>query len=441
MLIWAISAWAINAYTQRSAKPVFPEVGQLCPAFALHNIAYFSKPEATLADFKGKWLVLDFWNKNCGSCIESFPRTSEMQKRFSGDAQFMLVGIQDRENQIGPMYAAYREKEKLAMPCSFDSGLSNAWGIHSCPHLIIIGPDGVVKGVTNDLNVDQLKEFIAGGHPKLRRSYHTQNFEDPRDRKVIFDEKAPFMVDGNGSDCDTCYLFRSVFSKWQPDQKQYSPSVMDRNLYDPTYRGGRFQALGETLADLYLFAYFGTDGWGALDTMYGKYYKEPVLLVRDSSLFEPWTDGYEARNMFCYSVTIPPAHDSRLRMMEVMQNDLKSYFGFQVSIEERMFPCYRLVVANPDAAKKLATTGGPSVVKDVIRGVRVTMHNQEVQRLIRFVAGQARGFVLNETGISGNIDFTLDYIDFDEMMRGLHAYGLDLIKGEKMMKCLVIRDP
>jgi len=49
---------------------------------------------------------------------------------------------------------------------------------------------------------------------------------------------------------------------------------------------------------------------------------------------------------------------------------------------------------------------------------------------------------LDETGISGNIDITLDCImnDLDDLKRGLQVNGLDLVKGEKEMQVVVIQD-
>src|ERR1700737_2636278 len=68
------------------------EVGKPCPNFVLHNIEYFPKTQASLKDFKGKWLVLDFWNRYCASCVNSFPKTNDMQKEFYNNVQFIYVG-------------------------------------------------------------------------------------------------------------------------------------------------------------------------------------------------------------------------------------------------------------------------------------------------------------------------------------------------------------
>lgn len=437
-----VSFLASDVYSQQHLKSGYPEVGEPCPSFILHNIAYFPRTQASLDDFKGKWLVLDFWNKNCGSCVESFPTTSAMQKHFSANVQIMMVGIQDQQNQIQPMYARFREFEKLVMPCAFDSMLSNTWGIYSCPHLVIVGPDGIVKGVTNHLDSAQLAELIDGGQPELRRTYHTQNYDDPRDWRATFDGKKPFMIDGNGSPCDTCFLFRSLLSTYKRTDPWYSPSVIDRNLFDSTYRGGRFQALAVSISYLYMFAYLGREGWPTYDSMYAKYANSPVFLLHDSSaVFEHGKDGKPVPKQFCYSVTIPPARHTGARIMEVMQNDLKNYFGFKATFEERWYPCYKIVVTGPEAKARLATKGGPSESKVLIPRVSSVIHNLPVSTLFPIVIYKTGDIAIDETGITGNIDLMVNDIDLEELLRSLRTQGLDLVKGEIKLKTLVIRDP
>jgi hypothetical protein len=50
---------------------------------------------------------------------------------------------------------------------------------------------------------------------------------------------------------------------------------------------------------------------------------------------------------------------------------------------------------------------------------------------------------LDETGIQGNIDLEMDCIwtDLNDVKKELRKNGLDLVKGEKKLKVLVIRDP
>lgn len=54
-----------------------PEIGKPIPEFQLENIGNFKKSKMATADFKGRFVILDFWNKNCVSCVQSFPKLND----------------------------------------------------------------------------------------------------------------------------------------------------------------------------------------------------------------------------------------------------------------------------------------------------------------------------------------------------------------------------
>src|SRR6186997_2923804 len=60
MIFLVLNNWLLG---QNSGKgnPLVPVVGEAMPEFLLRNVEYYSKSEVTLDDFKGKWLMLDFW--------------------------------------------------------------------------------------------------------------------------------------------------------------------------------------------------------------------------------------------------------------------------------------------------------------------------------------------------------------------------------------------
>jgi thiol-disulfide isomerase/thioredoxin len=436
LIFFCVCQYASWAQIDKSQSG-YPEVGRRCPNFALKNIQYYSKNEATQLELSGKWLVLVFWDKYCGACVASFPEINAMQGRFNGKVQFMLVGIQDHENKIEAMYAKYKEKENLKMPCAFDSLLSNRWGIYTCPHIIVVDDKGVVRGVTNTLDSGDIEEFLRGGTPVLASTY-SGDPEKP-DYKIPFDDRAPFMVDGNGAANDTDFLFRSILALWNPiTQKQIVPVDIDLNSIDSTRRKGKFQVMGLPLLYLYQYAYFGRNLTIYDTTMYGKYYDKPVLEITDSSAFQYSYRG-NGRNVYSYSLILPQAVGTKARLEEIMQRDLKSYFKFDAMVEIRECPCWRLV-AMEGAKVRLQTKGGAELYKEIIPRARFTLQNVPIRRLILAVSGPSQGIVIDETGIVGNIDITLNCVDLDDIKKSLQENGLELVRGEKEMKVLVIRD-
>lgn len=44
-----------------------------------------------LADYRGSWLVLDFWASWCGACIGMFPKTDSLEGLFEGRIHLLPV--------------------------------------------------------------------------------------------------------------------------------------------------------------------------------------------------------------------------------------------------------------------------------------------------------------------------------------------------------------
>ncbi len=100
---------------------------------------------------------------------------------------------------------------------------------------------------------------------------------------------------------------------------------------------------------------------------------------------------------------------------------------------------------NDSAANHLKTKGGQAFIHNG-KAEGLTLTNQPVSALADFILAQSEVFrtaiVIDDTGIKGNIDIKLDcnLTDYVDIVRALRENGLDLVKGEKEMKVLVIRD-
>jgi thiol-disulfide isomerase/thioredoxin len=421
---------SLGASAQIVNENNYPIVGKPCPDFVLRNICYYSKKQANLKDFRDKWLILDFWNKHCGACVGSFPKVSKMQKKFGDKVQFMMVGIEDREGEIEPMFAKFRLKEGLAMPCAFDSLLANRFDIYTSPYIIVLDEKGVVQAITGSLDSTDIQGFLSGKPPEyLRRAYRVH--EDEIETGFPFNNEKAFLIEGNGAS-DTDFIFRSVLTSWNPLVHQVSvPSSIDADSMN-----GRFQVLGVPLFSLYNYAYFGVFYPQTLGE--DKFHSYPILEMHDSSLFID--SSKRGKNLFCYSLIIPAGKASKRGLEERMQRDLKNYFEFDARIEKRNFPCWRLV-ATAESKNKLATKGGPVSISGLPHAnfKAINWPFSEILNLIRNSTDQV---VLDETGIVGNIDISMDCIDtdFNDVKRACHLNGLDLVPGEKEMQVLVISD-
>jgi hypothetical protein len=169
---------------------------------------------------------------------------------------------------------------------------------------------------------------------------------------------------------------------------------------------------------------------------YGKYSKTPIMEIKDSSLFQSTT----TENRYCYSLTLPAEIGTMENLKRAMQKDLETYFGFEASIEIRKFPSWRLL-SSAGTSAKLCTKGGAQKMEEIIPHVSLKFSNVPMKTLINYFLYYTNGnWIADETGITQNVDFTSDFMDFDGMEVYLAKYGLVLIPAEKEMKVLVIKD-
>ena len=152
-----------NAQKQPTEKEPF-QIGARCPIFELKEIEYFSSKKARLSDFSGKWLVLDFWNEYCSACIASFPKINQLQKDFQGQVQFVLVG-DIRSNvsnnnggaRVRNLYERCRKVQNLNLAVAYDSSLFQRLNISTCPYVVIIDQNSVVRGISYSINKTRIR--------------------------------------------------------------------------------------------------------------------------------------------------------------------------------------------------------------------------------------------------------------------------------------------
>jgi hypothetical protein len=300
------------------------------------------------------------------------------------------------------------------------------------PHIIVVRPTGIVYAITGgrDMSPDKLRALFNGD----KVSFYPKATE-----RILFD---PAAAVGRSS-----ILYQSVLTKWRGENQMSITSLVGKLKYLRDSTGMNVSMV--PLKWLYGLAYLGYSDWSEpSDSLYDEVYKDLVIEVQDKSNFEFDYVHDVGKGTFNYSLHVPPSQVTLSYVMGIMQNDLKNTFGYDVSIEMREMPVWNLI-AYPGAAAKLKTKGGEpyfSSQKELGVGAGFTAKNISVDKVLRlvmyyFANGQPPHF--NETGIKHNIDIKMDVImtDWNAVKAALNANGLALIKGTRLMKVLVIRDP
>lgn len=427
LLCLVLFALVFNSNAQQQNKTLYPEVGLKFPDFILPDVKHFRQTSVTLDDFKGKWLIVEFFSKNCIPCFKSFPKLNELQKDFSSEVQFLLIGMNGDKYSEGleNLYEKFRQKYSLELPVSFDSILAKRVGVHFSGQISIIDPYGIVRfvGSSYELTKDNLSDLIQGN-----KSAFSESTWDVSEKSIDSIWKIPNRD-------NPAVLFSSLFGTHEINTLKNSSESIEVDLSN-----GYVREIGLGALDLYKHAYFGRNHLEFTDSIYSSTYVNPILEVKNASTFG--ADYKTNKNLFNYTLTAHRDKVSKVLFMTFMQTDLDRYLGFQSRFADRMVECWELVIFDP-AKLRYKNNGKPNVSRVDIAGL--VADKISIERLLFCIAyynvDQPNFF--DNTNIQGTIFIKLDAImnDLPDVRKALQSNGLDLIKSKRMMKVLVIHDP
>jgi hypothetical protein len=358
------------------------------------------------------------------------PKLNELYQKLKNKIVFISIGRQDEENLIASVYEKYRKRYNLQFPVAFDSSAHNQLGIKACPVLLLIDPNGIVQASTYSLTSQDILAIMKGKQAELGKVADDYAYK--------YDPSIPFLIDGNGGE-DTAYLFRSVLAAGSPEiRPHYGLRIL------PTQNSpGRFEAINIPLAELYKCAYFGHPVQIPGDSLYGKISNTPIISPEIREKFFPG-NGSEFSNRYSYSLQVPAEKNTVEHIQEILQKDLSVYFGFDATIEKRIMPYWSLR-ASDSAKRKLKTKGEPtsfSAPQGESAGFSVKNFDKSAIAFQIWTFHQKEAPIIDETGIEGNIDFSIEAIftDITSIQEALRKQGLTLSKKYKEMSVLVIKE-
>ncbi|QQL49891.1 TlpA family protein disulfide reductase [Mucilaginibacter ginkgonis] len=151
------------------------KIGDNFPDYQFKELVYSTKTNR-ISNYKGQWLIMDFWNKYCSLCINRMPALDSI-KRSITSVNFLLVGYtgsqyghKKGDAAMHKLYPELRERFHLDIPMAYDSLLFHKLAIGPCPYVVILDPRGIVRAITTEIKSDDLKMLMAGGHPSLDKA-------------------------------------------------------------------------------------------------------------------------------------------------------------------------------------------------------------------------------------------------------------------------------
>jgi peroxiredoxin len=140
-----------------AAKPIIKS-GKSAPEFQAVTL---DGKQIKLADFRGKYLLLDFWAVWCGPCVAETPHLKGAYEAFKDDPRFAMVGLSLDPEKEAPI--DYQKKHDLGWIQGFlgewsGTDIPNKFGVEGIPSIFLIGPDG--KILETGLRGEQIKAAV-----------------------------------------------------------------------------------------------------------------------------------------------------------------------------------------------------------------------------------------------------------------------------------------
>jgi thiol-disulfide isomerase/thioredoxin len=419
---------------------------------------------------KGQVYVVEFGATWCVPCAAAIPHLTALAKKYEGKATVISLFVMELNkeplNTKDPAYVAKVERYVAKQGTNMEYNvavddpqktLENSW-------LRAAGKNGVPF------------TFVINKEGKSNRLVVTKQMWD-QFTTTPYDAQKLLLIDGNGGKDDD-FSFRSLIRKHKGDITTGSWGYIQNFFWaEPgseyeAYKG-RVQEIGMPLIQLYYLAYADTirnilihrnqftgpypdsTTQPLLKSSYGKYWHVPVLEVSDKTPFE-WS--YRSTlNKYDYSLKVPAEIATAKFLQETMQRDLKTYFGYNASVETRMMPYWKLIVRDKAIIASALMTKTPGEKYEANTNDDPYYYTNAITRDVVLILGSLYGYgsedhgklpkaeqgaFIDQTGITHEIDFKFDRSwSFEDFRKYLQAIGLDVVKDKKPMKVVVIRDP
>lgn len=139
-----VTGVSVEAKEQRSlvaSVPESPRVGFRTPAFTLPDL---QGKEVSVAELRGKVILINFWATWCGPCIVEMPSMEKLYREFHDEGFEILAVSSDLQGQMATK--PFKEQFELTFPILHDlhQEVNAIYQIRSIPASLLVGKDGVI---------------------------------------------------------------------------------------------------------------------------------------------------------------------------------------------------------------------------------------------------------------------------------------------------------
>lgn len=135
------------------------ELGKPCVDSDLFDV---NGKKHRIDDFRGKYVLLDFWANYCGACIAAFPHIGKLQQQYTDQLSIISISIDKVDTWKKSKYQKEITWYSLNDGGGLHGGIAGSYNIMALPTYILIAPDGTYHArlTSADINNGKLEEYL-----------------------------------------------------------------------------------------------------------------------------------------------------------------------------------------------------------------------------------------------------------------------------------------
>lgn len=365
----------------------------------------------SLNDYRGKVIILDFWNTWCVSCILAFPHLQDIQQTFGNDIQILPVSTQNNK-QLSEFLKTNSIGKKISLPliCN-DSMLTNLFKHKMISHLVWIDKKGKIRATT-------WSEFATAKNVEAIIKNEEIKWVMKNDM-LSFNKSLPLLSFSKNGSQEPDIIYHSVITG---HLNGINPT--EGIIVDEVKRTVRRYDINADITSLCVRAWNKT-----LPILSSKQFiyevKDITRYIKPDSLFnETWNQA----NTYSYESVLPISY-TKDQLADILKNDLKRYLKVEGYLEKRPIQC---IIISKIATHKPNSVEKPNKTKITLLELVRQLNNTKTNI----------PFVIIDKGI-GNIP--IPYIaglsiNLNDLKATLNSSGLQLSIQDKELEVFIIHE-